>query len=137
MSNVIDQGVAIGKFMRAIRALPSDEPVVTKGKWYLTQKQHWLGWLSEYGGPGAYERLLGTKRDARYAYNHIVEPRMLLWLIGSAGVQPSKVLAARKAAQAAQSMGSKSAAIRRIVTWENLQAALWPPSRSVGRRLKR
>jgi len=24
------------------------------GAWYRSQKQHWLGWLTEYSGPGAY-----------------------------------------------------------------------------------
>ena len=31
--------------------------------------------------------MAGTQRDARFAYNHIVEPKMLLWLIEAAGVK--------------------------------------------------
>jgi hypothetical protein len=41
----------------------------------------------EYDGPGAYGRIAGKQRDARFAYNHIVEPKMLLWLIKAAGVK--------------------------------------------------
>src|SRR5687768_1490863 len=66
--------VGIRHFASAIRKLPTDKPVVTPGKWYLTQKEHWLGWLSGYDGPGAYGRKGGPHQDAMFAYNHIVEP---------------------------------------------------------------
>ncbi len=36
--------------MRAIGRLPEDEPVDDPRKWYRTQKEHWLEWLSAYGG---------------------------------------------------------------------------------------
>jgi hypothetical protein len=38
------------------------------GAWYRSQKEHWLGWLAEYDGPGAYGRSAKTPRDAQYAY---------------------------------------------------------------------
>src|SRR5712691_3569246 len=46
--------VSIGRFIRAIKQLPSDRPVEDRRKWYKTQKEHWLGWLGDYHGPGAY-----------------------------------------------------------------------------------
>jgi hypothetical protein len=73
-------------FIRVVRRLPSDRPVHRKGAWYRTQREHWLGWLKDYPGPGAYGRKTAARRDARYAYNHIVEPLMLIWLISAAGV---------------------------------------------------
>src|SRR5262245_11407403 len=57
--------VTVAALRRAISRLPSDKPVVTPGKWYKTQKEHWLGWLSEYHGPGAYGRRADTRRDAK------------------------------------------------------------------------
>ena len=120
----MSRSVSIAKLMRAIRKLPSDDPVDTPGKWYRTQKEHWLVWLSEYHGPGAYGRTGKAKRDAAYAYNHIVEPKMLLWIIEAAGVQKSLLEPARKAAKSEITMMAQSAAIRKQVSWETMAAAL-------------
>ncbi len=124
--------MSVRRFRRAIARLPSDSPRTTPGKWYTTQKEHWLGWLREYDGPGAYERQPHAKRDARYAYNHIVEPKMLLWLIEACGVPASKVRAARAAARQARAMMQQSAAIRRLVPWDDVEERLReavPPAR--------
>jgi hypothetical protein len=115
----------IVQFRRAIRRLPSDEPRDDPNVWYKTQKEHWLGWLKEYGGPGAYGRIPGQERDARFAYNHIVNHQMLLWIIDAAGVGSDLVKAARRAAEKNDSMMAKSAAIRKLVPWEVLADALW------------
>lgn len=117
--------VSIAKFRRAIAALPADKPRVTPGKWYRTQKEHWLGWLREYHGPGAYGRIHGSRRDARFAYNHIVEVKMLLWLIKAAGVAPALINKARRGAAAASTLCGKSAAVRRHVPWTKLSVALF------------
>src|SRR6476660_1253800 len=53
--------------------------------WYRSQRQHWLGWLGGYDGPGAYARR-NWDRSAAYVYNHIVGPPMLFWLGEAAGV---------------------------------------------------
>lgn len=74
----MERQVTISQFIQAIRRLPSDPPVDSPQTWYRTQKEHWLGWLGDYEGPGAYKRKTGVKRDAKYAYNHIVCPE-LLW----------------------------------------------------------
>lgn len=117
--------VSVKKFIQAIEKLPSDEPQITPGRWYKTQKEHWLGWLREYHGPGAYNRASSTKRDARFAYNHIVQPKMLLWLIEAVGVRPELVTAARRSASQAASMMEKSAKIRQSVPWSEIEKALW------------
>lgn len=124
-AEVMSKPVSISKFIQAIRQLPSDEPCDWPGKWYTTQKEHWLGWLGEYHGPGAYGRKSGNMRDAAYAYNHIVESEMLLWLIEAAGVEESLVESARRAARRQKTMMAKSAAIRRHVSWEIVEHALW------------
>ena len=117
--------VSIAKFIRAIRALPSDEPRITRGNRYRTQKQHWLGWLGGYGGRGAHDRKGGENRDAQFAYNHIVEVKMLLWLIEAAGVPTELVKAARRTSARGATLQQKSAGVRRHVPWPELQKALW------------
>jgi hypothetical protein len=116
----MSQSVSIADFIRAIQQLPSDPPVENPEKWYKTQKEHWLGWLSEYHGPGAYGRKTSQVRDARFAYNHIVEPKMLLWIIKAAGFDSTAIILAKNAL-----MQQQSAAIRRSVPWETLERALW------------
>jgi hypothetical protein len=123
---MVDRPVSIAKFRRAIARLPADPPIDTPGVWYRTQHEHWLGWLRDYHTAGAYGRQIDPSRDARYAYNHVVEPRMLLWLIDAAGVQPDLVEAAQVAAEQAPTLMGKSRVIRRIVPWAVLAMALWP-----------
>src|ERR1035438_7108689 len=69
--------------------------------WYSTQKEHWLGWLREYNGPGYYDRKR-WERTAEFVYNHIVCSPMVLWLGEASGVSAAKVRAAKKAALAAK-----------------------------------
>lgn len=117
--------VSIAQFIRAIDRLPADPPQPRPGIWYTTQKQHWLGWLGQYNTPGAYGRRPGQNRDAKYAYNHIVCPEMLLWLIRAAGVREDLVAATRAAYDAATNMMQQSGAIRRIVPWAVVYEALF------------
>ncbi len=117
--------LSIEAFRRAINALPEDEPCDNPNVWYRTQKQHWLGWLDEYRTPGAYGRQPNPKHDARFVYNHIVEPLMLSWLIQAAGVDSSLVAAARESASNGATMMEQAGAIRRHVPWETLRRALF------------
>lgn len=117
--------VTVRTLIAVIRRLPADPEVLDPNKWYRTQKEHWLGWLSQYNTRGAYDRLPGRNRDARYAYNHIVEPRMLLWLADAAGIDRGKLRRAKRAALKESSMPGRSAAIRRLVPWEDVRQALW------------
>ena len=94
-------------------------------QWYSSQKEHWLGWLDEYDGPGAYDREVQEGRSAAFVYNHIVCPPMLIWLAEASGVPRSTVLAAESAALAAKdNLGSKSAAIRRIIPFQMIDERL-------------
>ena len=59
------------------------------------------------------------------AFNHIVEPKMLLWLIGAAGVKPALIKTARLASSRGSTLPGKSASIRRRVPWSVVATALW------------
>lgn len=124
-AGVACQPRGIRELIAALRHLPSDEPTVQPGVWYKTQKEHWLGWLKEYDGPGYYSRVPDMNRTAEYAYNHIVEPKMLLYLLGAAGVDAKLVTAATRAVRRSRTMMEKSAAIRRLVPWRVIAARLW------------
>lgn len=116
----------------AIQRLPADA-AVSKGtpgyNNYTTQKDHWLGWLNPNSGTGTYPRADAPSRNARYVYNHIMEPKMLLWLVSAAQVESSKVQLASQAAGSATSMAGAAAAIRKAIPWPVVAAAL---ERSVG-----
>lgn len=114
-------------FIRAIDALPSDNPVPlgTPGyNKYTTQKAHWLGWLNPAAKTGTYPRARGNERGARNVYNHIVEPKMLLWLISASGVRKDLIESARLAAAIDAPMPTRAAAFRKHVPWEVAQGAL-------------
>lgn len=111
---------SIAWFIRVIQALPADDPVPPRTPGYneyTTQKAHWLGWLDPAAGTGTYPRSEAPGRDAKYVYNHIVEPKLLLWLISASGIDPVTVAAAQHAAASALKMPTKAAGIRRVVPW--------------------
>ena len=96
----------------------------TASVWYSTQKEHWIGWLKGYGGPGYYERK-NWNRDAEFVYNHIVCPPMVLWLGEASGISLILIRKAKIAGlSAGPSLSAQSAAIRRVVPWELIQDRL-------------
>ena len=109
-----------------IKKLPADKemPYGTQGySRYRTQKAHWLGWLTKK--PGAkYFRQDAPKRGAKFVYNHIMEPKMLLWLISASGLQIELVEQAKEASLNKKSMASSCAAIRKVVPWQLLEMHL-------------
>jgi hypothetical protein len=95
---------------------------------YSSQKQHWIGWLSEYHGSGYYGRKTKISRQADFVYRHIVCPPMLLWLAEASGVSKTKILAAKRSAlTASRSLPSMSAAIRKIIPWQAIEVQLRAP----------
>ena len=109
-----------------IERLPADKevPSGTQGySRYHTQKAHWLGWLTKK--PGAkYFRQDAPNRGAKFVYNHIMEPKMLLWLISATGLQIELVEQAKEASLNTKSMASSCAAIRKVVSFQTLEKAL-------------
>lgn len=124
--------VSISRFRRALKALPPDRRVHDPMRWYLTQHEHWQGWLRGYLTAGAYNRK-GRRDDARYAYNHINCPDMLFWLARAAGVSLTMTRRGLADARKARSLPGQSAAFRRHVPWEVVAAKLWPDRRSKNR----
>lgn len=129
--------MTVPELLAAIRRLPADPPVHDPRKWYRTQKEHWIGWLEEYAGPGAYGRKTKSPTNAKRVYNRIVEYRMLLWLAEAAGVDPTKVGEARRQATTATSLQQASGRVRRLIPWEDVQAALAARRRGPLARLRR
>lgn len=109
-----------------ILQLPSD-PEVPRGTQgynrYTTQRAHWLGWLGLTPGTGTYQR--APEERAGKIYNRIGEPKMLLWLIAAAGIDPSLALRAKLAASEVTALSSQCKAIRQIVPYSVVAEALW------------
>ena len=76
------------------------------GAWYRSQKEHWLGWLREYGGPGAYDRSDTAKRNAETIYNRIQCAPMLFWLAEALTLENVKLEAAFATVTRIESKGS-------------------------------
>lgn len=107
--------------------------------WYRSQQEHWDGWLREYDGPGAYGRAAGTRRDARFVYNHVQCAPMLLWLAEAVGVETALIIAASDAVRAApERNASQCGALRKVIPWEMIAHRLEPATRweQVARILK-
>lgn len=93
----------------------------TKGKWFTNEREHLMGWLSEYDGPGAYARM-NPGRDAKFFYNHFNDPYGLSWLAEALGVQGELVQQGIDAVEAASPRGSaKSGAFRKVVLWSEIE----------------
>jgi hypothetical protein len=96
-----------------------------KGVWYSSHKEHWMGWLSEYDGPGAYGRKSWTGRTAEFVYNHIGCPPMLLWLAEAVGVPKKNLLAAKRTAlSGGKNRVSHCALIRKTIPWSAIEERL-------------
>lgn len=96
----------------------------TNGVWYTSQKEHWLGWLKGYKGPGYYNRK-DCHRTAEFVYNHINCSPMVLWLGEASRVTKAKVAKAKQAALSAKPhLPTQTAAIRKIIPWNMIEDRL-------------
>jgi hypothetical protein len=85
--------------------------------WYSDQREHWLGWLKEYDGPGYYGRA-DWDVDAKTVYNRVGNPAMVLWLGEAAGVSTKRLKeAAAKALDLRGSFPRQCGAIREVIPW--------------------
>lgn len=92
--------------------------------WNKSQKEHWLGWLTEHDGVGAYKRK-DANRDARFVYNHFQCSPGLLWLAEASGVDQALLIRGRDAMIAAQDRSaSQCAAFRQVVPWDLVEEVL-------------
>lgn len=107
----------------AVSRLPEDRRR-RRNVWYESQKEHWIGWLFHYNSPGAYARKITHGRDARFVYNHVVCPGLLVYLARAAGVSRALVREAERLAVAPGTEMARAGAIRRVISWERVQQAL-------------
>lgn len=105
---------SVEEFIEAIRKLPHHDI-----------RDGWIHWLSDYNNPGMYNRKPDQDHSARYAYNHIVYPEMLLWLIRESGVSDELVKLAKSDSEKFSVLRQQAAAIRKRVPWDMLERALW------------
>jgi hypothetical protein len=118
---------SVEKLIDVIKKLPSDKEVSigTQGyNLYSSQKSHWLGWLDSKSNSGTYQRKDAPNRGAKFVYNHIMEPKMLLWLISASGIDMKLVTQAEENAANAKTMASSCAAIRKVVPWEAFEIVI-------------
>ena len=109
------KAVSIEQFIQAIEQLPSDE----------FHKDQWLRWLKGYDEPGPFDRHPDKERSAKFVYNKLAYPEMLLWLIQAAGVDNVLIQSAKSESENFANMQSKSKAIRKYVPWDVLERTLW------------
>ena len=129
---------------RKIRHFPERPPLTTEFEcilhlrrhwsrtnvWYGSQREHWLGWLRHYDGPGYYGRKQWD-RTADFAYNHLNCPPMVLWLAEACGVPKHRVRSAMKASlTASRSLPAMCAAIRREIPWRLIEDRLQGSARA-------
>jgi hypothetical protein len=107
-------------------------------KQYPSQREHWLGWLSEYNGPGYYGRSR-YDRDAQYCYEHIQDPGMLLWLAEALGMPKVTVQRAADLALAQAHRNGWCKAVRSVIPWDVIlpwiERARIPNRKSSNRRI--
>ena len=120
---------SVPDLIRAIRRLPAGSANHDPAARYTANQEQWLGWLGEYDTPGYYRRKAGMTQDARFAYNQLINPGMLLWLATAAGVPARFARDAKRAADAARSKAAAAAAVRRVLPWEVVEAAIWRVTR--------
>ncbi len=122
--NANEKTISIEEFITFIQGLPEDEPYDDPDVWYRSQKEHWLGWLSGYNGPGAYGRKT-WKRDAKFVYNHIVCAQMLIYLAGAIPLQDELIEAAITAyEQNDSSLMAQAGAVRKVIPWSEIYQAM-------------
>lgn len=119
----MERSLEIVELLIAIGRLPEDRRQ-RRAVWYESQKEHWIGWLFHYNSPGAYERKVTQGRDAKFVYNHVVCPGLLTYLANASGVAANLVRQAKRIAVSPGTEMARAGAIRRIIPWEMVQAAL-------------
>ena len=112
--------------MIKIRTLPASLPIADTLAARTPHKQHWIGWLEEYGTGGYYHRSPETSRraDARYVYDHLKAAPMMIWLAEAAGVPEPIIRNAVKHQGLYTDKGARARAVRRVLPWSTVESYL-------------
>lgn len=121
---VIEKLPSHSQFSQKLEAHPL--LAINRDPWYKSQKEHWLGWLGDYDGPGFYQRKTHAGRDAKYIYNHIMCSPMLLYLPEALGVSTELIRNAYDAVIKAKSpkMAKQCAIVRSIIPFQVIDEKL-------------
>lgn len=113
-----------------VQSLPARQPITdafeqnrAPSRW-PSQRDHLLGWLAEYNGPGYYGRKT-PGRDARFFYNHFKCAPGLLWLAEALGEEPVRLREAVARVEAAGgNLASQCGALRTAIPWARIEELL-------------
>ena len=124
LRSIIKKLVKHGKYYQKLQFRKNS--ALNQHVWYESQNEHWLGWLKWYDGPGAYNRKIHKGRDARFIYNHIMCPPMLLYLPEALGVSQKSI---KKAFLQVNRIGQSSLPrqcwiIRKVIPFELVEKKL-------------
>ena len=116
--------ISVGEVSVAFERKLAESTASLRKAWYSHQKEHWLGWLKEYDGPGYYGRKTWDV-TAETVYNRVNNPAMVLWLGEAAGIPTAQVKRAVAVAwEAPANFSSQCGAIRRVVPWTDIEPLL-------------
>lgn len=94
--------------------------------WYRSQKEHLIGFIGDYNGPGAYNRS-GFDGTARDWYQRFQCAPGLLWLAEALGEDRETLRAGIEAIRAAgPHSASQCGAFRKVVPWARIEVLLRP-----------
>ena len=112
----------LAEFESAIGVGPTFGP-----PWYRSQKEHMIGWIADYEGPGAYLRSPQLNPSARSVYARLNCAPSLVWIFGA--LEVPGVLWRQSVNDIAQEgrigrMSRACGALRRAVPWSEVECRL-------------
>ena len=127
MSDRAKRSYTIAQFITAVEGLrrrtpQSDELPPPEG--HPSFQSQWLGWLREYLEPGYYDRKNAVD-DAQWAYQHLHNGRMIVWLNEAAGEAPRIVQAAIIAMAEREPPQTEARYARLVLPWDGLAKLLF------------
>jgi hypothetical protein len=117
---------SITQLLAAVHRLSASTPEADKlPTSYPSHQDHWVRWLEEYNGPGYYGRQ-DWDRDARFVYQHLNNPEMIIWINEAAGEDRATIEEAvavlRRAGKRRQ---TTAAAVRAVLPWSRTAELLF------------
>jgi hypothetical protein len=111
---------SIPQLLVAVRRLPAAMPQSDRlpKSGDGTHKDHWIGWLEEYNGPGYYGRS-NWHRDAQFVYQHLNCGPMIVWLNEAAGEDAALInRTIREMRRSGPRAQTEAMTVRRLLPWE-------------------